>query len=46
VPQVKSRLLTQGIDTMAVCGAPFADYLRQRFDEYGQVIRDANIRAE
>jgi len=46
VPQVKSRLLTQGIETTAMCGTPFASYLQKRYEEYGQVIRDANIKAE
>ena len=45
-PQTRSRLMTQGIDTSAVCGAPFASYLQKRYDEYGRVIRDANIKAE
>jgi len=45
-PQVRSQLLKDGIDTAAVCGAPFAAGLRKRFDEYGQVIREANIKAE
>jgi tripartite-type tricarboxylate transporter receptor subunit TctC len=46
VPQARSRLLTQGIDTSAVCGAAFASDLHKRFDEYGSVIHDANIKAE
>ena len=45
-PQVRSQLLKDGIDTAAICGAPFAAGLRKRFDEYGQVIREANIKAE
>ena len=46
VPEVKSRLAAQGIETAAVCGAPFASYLRRRFDDYGEVIREAKIKAE
>jgi len=45
-PQVRSKLLTDGIETSAVCGAPFVAYLQKRFDEYGQVIREANIKAD
>jgi len=45
-PQVRSQLLKDGIDTAAVCGAPFAAALRKRFDEYGQAIREASIKAE
>jgi tripartite-type tricarboxylate transporter receptor subunit TctC len=46
VPEVQSRLAAQGIQTAAVCGAPFASYLHKRFDDYGEVIRQANIKAE
>lgn len=46
VPKVKTLLHTQGIETTGVCGAPFAADLRKRFDEYGQVIRDAHIKTE
>ena len=45
-PQIRSQLLKDGIDTAAIFGAPFAAALRKRFDEYGQVIREANIKAE
>jgi tripartite-type tricarboxylate transporter receptor subunit TctC len=45
-PEARSRLAAQGIETTAVCGAPFAGYLRKRFDDYGEVIREANIKAE
>jgi tripartite-type tricarboxylate transporter receptor subunit TctC len=46
VPKVKTLLRTQGIATSGECGAPFAADLRKRFDEYGQVIRDAHIKTE
>lgn len=46
VPKVTTLLHTQGIETTGVCGAPFAADLRKRFDEYGQVIRDAHIKTE
>jgi tripartite-type tricarboxylate transporter receptor subunit TctC len=46
VPKVKALLRTQGIETTGVCGAPFAADLRRRFGEYGQVIREAHIKAE
>ena len=35
-----------GDRTSAVCGAPFASYLQRRDNEYGRVIRDADILAE
>jgi tripartite-type tricarboxylate transporter receptor subunit TctC len=45
-PQTRSQLMAPGIEAAAVCGAPFASYLQKSFDEYGQVIRDANIKVE
>jgi hypothetical protein len=29
-----------------MCGAEFGTHIRKQFDEYGRVIRDANIKAE
>jgi hypothetical protein len=29
-----------------MCGADFAAYLRKQYDEYGRIIREANIKAE
>lgn len=46
VPKVKALLRAQGIATTGICGAPFAADLRKRFDEYGQVIREARIKTE
>lgn len=45
-PHTRARLAALGIDTKAVCGARFGGYLRERYDEYGRIIRDAHIRAE
>jgi tripartite-type tricarboxylate transporter receptor subunit TctC len=45
VPEIKARLLAQGLFPVGTCGADFAAHLRRQFDEYGRVIREANIRA-
>ncbi len=45
-PEVKAKLVALGFYPVGVCGAEFADYLRQQYDEYGRTIRDANIKAE
>jgi hypothetical protein len=42
--KVKALLSKQGTETAGMCGAPFAVDLRKRFDEYGQVIRDAHFK--
>jgi tripartite-type tricarboxylate transporter receptor subunit TctC len=41
-----ARLTGLGFYPSATCGAPFAELLRQQFDDYGRVIRDANVRPE
>jgi tripartite-type tricarboxylate transporter receptor subunit TctC len=45
-PEVKTKLITLGLDPFGTCGADFAAYLRKQNDEYGRVIREANIKAE
>ncbi|HTP92795.1 MAG TPA: tripartite tricarboxylate transporter substrate binding protein [Xanthobacteraceae bacterium] len=45
-PETRSKLAAPGIEAASVCGTPFVSYLHKSFDEYGDVIRDANIKAE
>ena len=45
-PEVKSKLVAQGFAPVGMCGPDFAALLRRQFDEYGRVIREANIKAE
>jgi len=44
--EVKDKLTAQGLRPVGICGAPFADYVRKQYDEFGRVIREANIKAE
>jgi tripartite-type tricarboxylate transporter receptor subunit TctC len=43
---VRSKLFAQGIKAAGQCGVPFAAFLRKQYDEYGRIIREANIKAE
>jgi tripartite-type tricarboxylate transporter receptor subunit TctC len=45
-PEVTSKLLTQGLYPVVMCGADFGAYIREQYDEYARVIREANIKAE
>jgi len=45
-PEIRAKLVAQGIKAGGPCGAPFADFLRQQSDEYGRIIREADIKAE
>jgi tripartite-type tricarboxylate transporter receptor subunit TctC len=46
VPAVKEKLVAQGIYPAGICGADFAAFIRRQYDDYGRIIRDANIKAE
>jgi tripartite-type tricarboxylate transporter receptor subunit TctC len=45
-PEIKSKLMVQGFFPVEMCGADFATYLRKQYDDYGRIIREANIKAE
>jgi tripartite-type tricarboxylate transporter receptor subunit TctC len=45
-PELKAKLLPQGLYPDATCGAPFAALLKKDFEYYGRVIREAKIGAE
>jgi tripartite-type tricarboxylate transporter receptor subunit TctC len=46
VPEVKAKLVGQGLYPAAVCGADFGALLRRQYDEYGRLVRAANIKAQ
>ena len=45
-PEVRSKLFAQGIKAGGECGVAFAAFLRKQSDEYGRMIREANIKGE
>ena len=45
-PDIKSKLAVQELYPVGMCGADFAAYLDNQFDNYGRIIREANIKAE
>jgi tripartite-type tricarboxylate transporter receptor subunit TctC len=46
LPEVKARLEVQGLYPAPMRGADFGAFIRRQYDEYGRVIREANIKAE
>ena len=46
VPEVEQKLVGLGLLPNATCGAEFAAFVRKQYDDYGAVIRAANIKAE
>jgi len=45
-PETKRKLVGQGLFPVVTCGADFAAVIRKQYDEYGRIIRQANIEAE
>ena len=45
-PEVKDKLALLGLSPVGLCGADFAVYLRKQYQQFGRIIRDANIKAE
>jgi tripartite-type tricarboxylate transporter receptor subunit TctC len=46
VPEVKAKLVVQGLYPVGICGADFGAFFRKQYDDYGRAIREANIKAE
>jgi tripartite-type tricarboxylate transporter receptor subunit TctC len=46
VPEIRAKLVAQGLFPVGMCGADFGTLVRKQYDEYGRVIREANIKAE
>jgi tripartite-type tricarboxylate transporter receptor subunit TctC len=46
LPDIKAKLAALGLFPNGTCGADFAAILRKDYEEYGRVIREANIKME
>jgi tripartite-type tricarboxylate transporter receptor subunit TctC len=44
--EIKPRLDVLGHDPVGLCGADFGAFIRKQYEEYGRIIREANIKAE
>jgi tripartite-type tricarboxylate transporter receptor subunit TctC len=45
-PETRRKLLAQGMFPVGTCSAEFGALLRKQYDDYGRIIREANIKAE
>jgi hypothetical protein len=43
-PEARPKLAKQGFRAVGICGSNFGSFLRAQYDEYGRVIREANIK--
>jgi len=46
VPDVKPKLVNLGLYPVGLCNADFGAHIHKQFEEYGRIIREANIKAE
>jgi tripartite-type tricarboxylate transporter receptor subunit TctC len=46
VPDVKAKLVAQGLYPVGMCGMDLARYLRKQHDNFGRLIREANIKPQ
>jgi tripartite-type tricarboxylate transporter receptor subunit TctC len=46
VPEVKAKLVVQGLYPVGMCGADFGAFVRKQYDDYGRAIREANIKPQ
>jgi len=46
VPEVKAKLVVQGLYPVGTCGSAFGELVRKQYENYGRIIREANIKAE
>jgi hypothetical protein len=46
LPEVKAKLVVQGLYPVGICGADFGAFFRKQYDDYGRAIREANIKVE
>jgi tripartite-type tricarboxylate transporter receptor subunit TctC len=46
IPEVQTKVTSLGLFSVGVCGAEFGAFIRKQYDDYGRVIREANIKAD
>jgi tripartite-type tricarboxylate transporter receptor subunit TctC len=46
VPEIKSKLVLQGLYPIGICGAEFGAYLQRQHQMYARILREGNIKAE
>jgi tripartite-type tricarboxylate transporter receptor subunit TctC len=46
VPEVRAKLVVQGLYPAVTCGPGFAALLHKEYDEFGRVIRESNIKPQ
>ena len=46
VPAVRVKLATLGLYPIQICGSDFGTLIRRQYEEYGRVIREAQITAQ
>lgn len=45
-PEVRAKLVAQGLYPAVTCGADFTTFLRVQYDDFGRIIHEADIKVE
>jgi tripartite-type tricarboxylate transporter receptor subunit TctC len=46
LPDIRAKLVAQGLYPVGACGVDFAALLRKQYDDFGRIIREVNLKAE
>ena len=46
MPDVKTKLVVQGLYPATTCGAGFRTFLHKQYEDYGRIIREANLNGD
>ena len=46
VPEVKAKLVAQRLYPVGLCGRDFGSFIREQYDKYDQIIREAKIKGQ
>jgi tripartite-type tricarboxylate transporter receptor subunit TctC len=45
-PEIRSKIVAVGLYPVGECGTDYGAFIRKQYEEYGRIIRSANIKAE
>jgi tripartite-type tricarboxylate transporter receptor subunit TctC len=44
--EIRSKIVAVGLYPVGECGTDYGGFIRNQYEEYGRIIRSANIKAE
>jgi tripartite-type tricarboxylate transporter receptor subunit TctC len=46
IPELKDKLVVLGLYPAGTCGEDFGAFIRKQYDDFGRIVRDANIKVQ